>query len=130
MPPPLKAVRMAAWVSWHAALCLLMMWLLWCEHWPAMCVHESGKPHSGHASVGANPYLYASLPLYSWPYRNLRMVMPSLGELRMREWRAVPTITVRAPRALALRMRRLYSEVWWRLLRVAVRTFCLSCLEG
>ena len=76
-----------------------------------MCVHESGMTHSGHASVGANPYLYASLPMYSWPYRNLRMVMPSLGELRMREWRAVPTIAVRAPRALAVRMRRLYSEV-------------------
>ena len=56
--------------------------------------------------------------------------MPSLGELRMREWRAVPTLAVRAPRVLALRMRRLYSEVWWRLLSVAVRTFCLSCLEG
>jgi hypothetical protein len=76
-----------------------------------MCVHESGMPHSGHASVGANPYLYASLPLYSLPYRNLRMVMPSLGELRMCEWRAVPTIAVRAPRALAVSMRRLYSEV-------------------
>ena len=58
------------------------------------------------------------------------MVMPSVGELRMREWRAVPTLAVRAPWALALRMRRLYSEVWWRLLSVAVRTFCLSCLEG
>jgi len=77
-----------------------------------MGVHESGIPHSGHASVDANPYLYASLPLYSsWPYRNLRMVMPSLGELRMRAWRAVPTIAVRAPRDLAVRMRRLYSEV-------------------
>ena len=95
-----------------------------------MCVHESGSPHSGHASVGANPYLYASLPLYSCPYRNLRMVMPSVGELRMREWRAVPTLAVRAPWALALRMRRMYSEVWWRLLSVAMRTFCLSCLEG
>ena len=76
-----------------------------------MCVHESAMSHSGHASVGANPYLYASLPLYSWPYRNLRMVMLSLGELRMQEWRAVPTIAVRAPRALAVSMRRLYSEV-------------------
>ncbi len=76
-----------------------------------MCVHESGMPLSGHASVGANPYLYASLPLYSWPYRNMRMVMPSPGELRMREWRAVPTIAVRAPRDLVVRMRRLYSEV-------------------
>ncbi len=76
-----------------------------------MCVHESGNPHSGHASMGANPYLYASLPLYSCPYMNLRMVMPSVGELRMREWRAVPTLAVRAPRALALRIRRLYNEV-------------------
>ena len=76
-----------------------------------MCVHESGMPPSGHASVGANPYLYASLPLYSRPYINLRMLMPSLGELRMREWRAVPTIAVRAPRALAASMRRMYREV-------------------
>ncbi len=111
MPPHLNAVRMAAWVSWHVALCLLMMLLLWCAHWPAMRVHESGMPHNMHVSVGANPYLYASLPLYSWPYNNLRMVIPSLGELRMREWRAVPTLAVRAPRALAVRMRRLYSEM-------------------
>ena len=76
-----------------------------------MFVREFGMPYSGHASVGANPYLYASLPLYSWLYKNLRMVMPSLGELRMREWRAVPTIAVRAPQALAVRMRRSYSEV-------------------
>ncbi len=76
-----------------------------------MCVHESGRPHSGHASVGANPYLYASFPLYNWPYKNLRMDIPSLGELRMLEWRAVPTLAVRAPRALAVRMRRLYSDV-------------------
>ena len=76
-----------------------------------MCVHESGMPHTGHASVGAIPYLYSSLTLYSLPYRNLIMAMPSLGELRMREWRAVPTIAVRALRALAMRMRRMYSEV-------------------
>jgi hypothetical protein len=76
-----------------------------------MCVHESGMPHSGYASVNANPYLYASLSLYSWPYKNLRMVMPSLWELCMREWRVVHTIAVRAPRALAVRMRHLYSEV-------------------
>ena len=76
-----------------------------------MYVHEFGMPHSEHASVGANPYLYASLPLYNWLYRSLRMVISSLGELRMRECRAVPTIAVRAPRALAVRMRRLYSEV-------------------
>ena len=46
------------------------------------------------------------------------MVMSSLRELRMRERRAVPTIAVRAPRALAVSMRRLYSEVWRRLLRL------------
>ncbi len=42
---------------------------------------------------------------------NLRMVMSSHGELRMRVWMAVPTIAVRVPRALAVRMRRLYSDV-------------------
>jgi hypothetical protein len=40
-------------VSWHAALCLLIMLLVCCEHSPAMCVHESGNPHNGQASVGA-----------------------------------------------------------------------------
>ncbi len=114
VPPSLTDVRKAAWVSWHDALCLHMMWLLWCGHRPTICVHEYGMPHSGHAYVGANPYLCASLPLYSKPYRNLKMVMPSLEELRMLymcEWRAVPTIAVRAPRALAIRMRHMYSEV-------------------
>ncbi len=76
-----------------------------------MCVQESGKPHNGQAFVGASPYLYASLPLYNWPWMNLRIVVPSLGELRMCEWRAVPTLAVRAPRGLALRIRRLYNEV-------------------
>jgi hypothetical protein len=76
-----------------------------------MCVHESGRPHSGHVSVGANPYLYANLSLYNCPYKHSRMAIPSLGELRMREWRAVPMLAVRAPRALAVRMRRMYSEV-------------------
>ncbi len=83
VPPSLNVARMVAWESWHAALCMHMMWLLWCGQWPAMCVHKSGMPHSGHASVGANPYLCASLPFYSWPYRNMKMVMPSLGELRI-----------------------------------------------
>ena len=36
VPPPLNANRMAAWVSWQAALCLLMNWSLWvlgqCSH--------------------------------------------------------------------------------------------------
>ena len=31
VPPPLKAFRMAAWVSRHAALCLLMIWLFWAK---------------------------------------------------------------------------------------------------
>ena len=84
MPPPLNAVRMAAWVSWHAALCLLMMLLACYGHSPAMWVHESGSPHNGHASVVARPYIYASLPLYNCQYRNLRIVMPSLGTVRMR----------------------------------------------
>ncbi len=84
MPPPLNVVRMAAWVSWHAALCLLLMLLVCCGHSLAMWVHESGSPHNGHASVVTRPYMYASLPLYSYPYRNLRIVMPSLGEVRMR----------------------------------------------
>ena len=63
VPPPLKAFRMAAWVSRHAALCLLMIWLLWAGHSPATWVHESWRPQSGHASDGAWPYLYASFPV-------------------------------------------------------------------
>ena len=57
VPPPLNANRMAAWVSWQAALCLLMNWSLWVLHSPAMWVQESGSPHNGHASVGACLYL-------------------------------------------------------------------------
>jgi hypothetical protein len=30
-----------------------------------VCVQESGNPHSGHASLGANFYIYTNLPLYS-----------------------------------------------------------------
>ncbi len=56
--------------------------------------------------------------------------MPSLKELRMSEWRAVPTMAVRAPRALRFRMRRLFNEVWCRLLSVAVLTLCLSWWDG
>ncbi len=63
VPPPLNAVLMAACVSWHAALCLLMNLFLRDLHSPTMCVHESGSPHNGHASVGASLYLCASLPL-------------------------------------------------------------------
>ena len=63
VPPPLKAFRMAAWVSRHAALCLLMIWLLWAWHSPTTWVHESWRPQSEHASDGAWPYLYASFPV-------------------------------------------------------------------
>jgi hypothetical protein len=38
---------------------------LWVVHSPAIYVQESGKPHSGHASVGASLYLCANLPMYS-----------------------------------------------------------------
>ena len=65
VPPPLKADLMVAWVSWQAALCLLINWSLWVLHCPATCVQLSGSPQSGHASVGACLYLNASLPLYS-----------------------------------------------------------------
>ncbi len=111
MPLSLNADRMVAWVSWHVAMCLLMMWLSWCRHWYAMCVHESEIPHIGHTSVDANPYLCASVSLYNWSNMNLRRVMSSLGELHMSEWKVVSTIVVRAPCTLAFRMRRLYNEV-------------------
>ena len=62
-PPPLAVLRMAACMSWHAALCRLMRSASWFGHSPAMCVHESGMWHSGHSSVGAWPYLLARLPL-------------------------------------------------------------------
>jgi hypothetical protein len=65
VPTPLDAVLMAGWVSWQGAFCLRMHWLLRVLHSPAICVQESGSPHSGHASMGANLYLYANLPLYS-----------------------------------------------------------------
>ena len=65
VPPPLDAVLMAWWDSWQAALCLMMIWLIWDMHWPAIWVEESDSPHSGHASVRTNFYLYANLPLYS-----------------------------------------------------------------
>jgi len=74
---------MAAWVSWQAMLCLLMNWLLWVLHLPAMWVQESGNPHNGHAFVGASLYLYTTLLLYSWPDINFNMFMPFFGDLRM-----------------------------------------------
>jgi hypothetical protein len=38
VPPLFNAIIMAAWVSWHAAMFLLMNWLFWGLHSPAMCV--------------------------------------------------------------------------------------------
>ncbi len=62
-PPPLAVLRMAAWMSWHAALWRLMRKASWSGHSPAICVQESGLRHSRHSSVNAWPYLFASLPL-------------------------------------------------------------------
>ena len=59
VPPHLNAVLMIARVSWQAALCLLINWLLWVLYSPAMWVQESGNPHSGNASVGTSLYLCA-----------------------------------------------------------------------
>ncbi len=62
-PPPLSSDLIAAWVSWQAALYLLINLSLWVLHCPPMCVQEYGSPHSVHASMGACLYLNASLPL-------------------------------------------------------------------
>ncbi len=69
----LNAVLMVECVSWHAPLCLLINWWLLSLQFPAMCVQESGNPHSGHAFVGASLYLCANFPLYTWPYMYLSM---------------------------------------------------------
>ena len=95
-----------------------------------MRVQEYGSTQSGHASVGACLYLKASLSLYSWPYMNFSIVMPSLWEFRIREWSVVPNVLVRAPWVLALMMSRLEREVWCRLLRVDVRTLRRSWSDG
>ena len=50
--PPLEACRIMACTSWTAALCFLMMCGVLAGQAPAMCVHESGAPHSRHAGVG------------------------------------------------------------------------------
>ncbi len=81
-------------------------------------MQEYGNSHSGHASVGASLYLYASLPFYSWSYVNFSMIMPFFGDLRMWEWMAVLIVFVRAPWVFALRMRRLCREVWCMFRRV------------
>ena len=41
-PPLLAVLRMAAWMSWQAALCRLMRRALWSGHSPAIWVQESG----------------------------------------------------------------------------------------
>ena len=76
-PLPFAELRIAACTSWHAALSRLVARLLCALHSPAMCVHESGRWHKGHSSVGACPYLLASLPLYNCPWINLRSFVPS-----------------------------------------------------
>ena len=88
-------------------VCLLMNWSLWVLHCLAMFVQEFGSPQSGHASVGACLYMWASLPLYSWTHMNLSIVLPSLWEFQIREWSVVPTVLVRAPWVFALMMRRM-----------------------
>ena len=66
-PPPLEVLRMAAWISWHAALCRLIRMASWSGHSPAICVQESGLCQRGQSSVGACPYLLANLLLYRCP---------------------------------------------------------------
>ena len=78
-PPPLAVFRMAACMSWQAALWRLMRSASWAWHSPAMWVQESGLWQSGHVSVRVCPYLLANLPLYSCPYRNFRTDVPSQG---------------------------------------------------
>ena len=55
-PPPLAALRMAAWMSWHSALWRLIRRASWSGHSPVICIHKSGMWQSGH-SVRAWPYL-------------------------------------------------------------------------
>ena len=40
-PPPLAVLRMAAWISWHAALWRLIRRTSWSGHSPAIYVQES-----------------------------------------------------------------------------------------
>jgi len=62
-PPPLAILRMAAWMSWYAALWRLTRKASWSGHSPAICVHESGMWQSGYSFIRAWPYLLANLPL-------------------------------------------------------------------
>ena len=55
--------------------------------------------------------------------------MPFIGDFRMWEWIAVPTVFVRAPWAFALSVRRLHREACCRFWRVALRTLRRSWLE-
>eukprot|EP00951_Prasinocladus_malaysianus_P037720 scaffold407426_cov19-Prasinocladus_malaysianus.AAC.1 len=66
----------------------------------------------GQTSVGACPYLRASLPLFKWPHRNLsrpvaRWACPEWAWART----APPACLSRAPSAFAWRMHCLYMEV-------------------
>ena len=128
--PPFAELRIAACMSWHAALWRLIARFLWALHSLAMCVHESGLWHKGHSSVGAFPYLLASLPLYSCPWMDLRSCVPSFEFSRRLTWSAVPVVAVVAPCFFACIMSLLQMEVWCRLWRVAALTFCLNCCEG
>ena len=103
----LNAVLMGACDSKHTPLCMMMNMFLWGLHSPAMWVHESSNPQRGHVSVSGSLYLYANLLLYSWPYIHFNMCMLLFGDLRIYERIAVPTVLVRAPRAFALRIRRI-----------------------
>ena len=103
-PPPFEESRIAACMSWHAALWRLVVRFLWNLHSLAMYMHESGRWHKGHSSVGACPYLLASLPLYSFPWMNLRRFVPSFEFSRRRAWSAVPVVAVVAHWFFACKM--------------------------
>ncbi len=91
-PPPLEVLRMAACTSLHAALWRLILSPSWSGNSLAMCVHASGRWQSGHSYVGAWSYHLARLPLYNFPYGDLRRVAPCQGLFRIRLKRAyLPT---------------------------------------
>ena len=56
--------------------------------------------------------------------------MPSLGDFRMWEWIAVPTVFLRALWAFAFTIRRLCIEIWYGFRRVVLRTLRRSLLEN
>ena len=119
-----------AWTSWTAALCFLMMWPVLAGQAPAMCVQESGAPQRRQAGVDWSPYRCAILPLYSCPHRNFRscVAWAGLEERLLVIWEAV--VASRAPFLEAWRIRRLYREVWYRLLSTLGLTLLRNCFEG